>query len=81
MLSIFHLLWIVPHAGSIGFMAAAMLRFLMEKFLYNEVTEEEDAYHAGDKITFEGAHYICIVPEGVACVWSPAEYPAYWEKQ
>lgn len=41
MISIFHLLWIVPHAGSIGFMAAAMLRFLMEKFLYNEVTDEQ----------------------------------------
>lgn len=38
-------------------------------------------YYNGDGVTFEGAHYICIAPEGVACVWSPAEYPAYWEKE
>lgn len=48
---------------------------------YVKPTGAHDAYHAGDKITFEGAHYICIAPEGVACVWSPAEYPAYWEEQ
>lgn len=48
---------------------------------YVKPTGAHDAYHAGDKITFEGAHYICIAPEGAACVWSPAEYPAYWEEQ
>ena len=40
-----------------------------------------DAYYRGDKITFEGAHYVCVAPEGAACVWSPAAYPAYWEQQ
>lgn len=40
-----------------------------------------DAYYRGDKITFEGAHYVCTAPEGTACVWSPAAYPAYWEQQ
>lgn len=40
-----------------------------------------DAYYNGDKVTFEGAHYICIAPEGTACVWSPAAYPTYWQKQ
>lgn len=40
-----------------------------------------DAYYNGDKITFEGAHYICIAPEGTACVWSPTAYPNYWQKQ
>ena len=37
-------------------------------------------YYAGDKISFSGGNYTCIAPEGVACVWSPAEYPAYWEQ-
>lgn len=40
-----------------------------------------DAYYRGDKITFEGAHYVCTAPEGTACVWSPMAYPLYWEKQ
>ena len=38
-------------------------------------------YYNGDGCTFEGKKYDCIAPAGVACVWSPAEYPAYWEKQ
>lgn len=37
-------------------------------------------YYTGDKCSFEGANYICVAPEGIACVWSPADYPAYWEK-
>ena len=37
-------------------------------------------YYTGDKCSFEGASYTCVAPEGVACVWSPADYPAYWEK-
>ena len=36
-------------------------------------------YYSGDKITFEGGKYKCIAPDGVVCVWSPKEYPAYWE--
>ena len=36
-------------------------------------------YYNGDKITFEGGKYQCIAPDGVVCVWSPTEYPAYWE--
>lgn len=40
-----------------------------------------DAYFNGDKVTFEGARYICIAPDGTTCVWSPAAYPAFWEKQ
>lgn len=36
-------------------------------------------YYSGDMITFEGAIYMCIAPEGQVCVWSPSEYPAYWE--
>ena len=36
------------------------------------------AYQVGDKITFGGEKYICILAH---CVWSPADYPAGWEKQ
>lgn len=38
-------------------------------------------YYAGDKVHFNDKNYICIAPEGVVCVWSPADYPAYWEEQ
>lgn len=37
-------------------------------------------YYGGDKISFEGENYICTAPENVVCTWSPAEYPAYWER-
>lgn len=46
---------------------------------YKRPSGAHDAYHAGDKVTFEGKRYICIAPEGVAVVWGPAEYPTYWE--
>ena len=35
-------------------------------------------YYVGDKITFESEKYECIAPEGVTCVWSPKDYPTYW---
>ena len=47
---------------------------------YVQPTGAHDAYHTGDKVTFNGKHYICIAPEGVAVVWSPDTYPAYWEE-
>ena len=37
-------------------------------------------YYKGDKVSFEDANYTCIAPEGTVCVWSPKDYPAYWEK-
>ena len=36
-------------------------------------------YYAGDKVTFEGKAYTCVAPDGTTCVWSPKDYPAYWE--
>lgn len=36
-------------------------------------------YYRGDKVTFNGNVYTCIAPEGAVCVWSPVEYPVYWE--
>lgn len=37
-------------------------------------------YYAGDMVMFEGNPYKCIAPEGVVCVWSPKDYPNYWEE-
>ncbi len=36
-------------------------------------------YYKDDKITHNGQKYVCIAPGGVVCVWSPSEYPAYWQ--
>ena len=36
-------------------------------------------YYAGDKVTYNGATYTCIAPEGVVCVWNPDAYAAYWQ--
>ena len=41
-------------------------------------TGAHDAYNKGDKVTFEGDHYISLIDGNV---WSPAAYPAGWEKQ
>ena len=37
----------------------------------------ENPYMTGDKVTFNGEHYICLIDN---CVWSPADYPQGWEK-
>ena len=47
---------------------------------YVQPTGAHDAYHHGAKVTFGGKRYICIAPEGVAVVWSPEVYPAYWQE-
>lgn len=41
-------------------------------------TGAHDCYNAGDKVTFQGEHYISIIDNNS---WSPTEYPAGWEKQ
>lgn len=41
-------------------------------------TGAHDAYKKGDKITFEGKHYISLID---ANVYSPAAYPAGWQEQ
>ena len=46
---------------------------------YVQPTGAHDAYHNGDKITYNGKKYICIAPEGTACVWTPDGYPPYWQ--
>lgn len=47
---------------------------------YVQPTGAHDAYHNGDKITYNGKKYDCIAPEGTAVVWNPDEYPAYWKE-
>lgn len=39
-------------------------------------TGAQDAYNTGDKVTFEGQHYICQMDN---CTWSPSAYPAAWQ--
>ena len=41
-------------------------------------TGAQDAYNTGDKVTFEGAHYVSLIDGNI---WSPAAYPAGWELQ
>ena len=41
-------------------------------------TGAHDAYKKGDKVTFNGKHYISLID---ANVYSPAAYPAGWKEQ
>ena len=45
---------------------------------YVQPTGAHDAYGVGDKITWNGKHYICVLAN---CVWSPDVYPNAWEEQ
>lgn len=47
---------------------------------YKQPTGAHDAYHNGDKCSWNGGHYTCTAPDGVACVWDPGTYPTYWRK-
>lgn len=40
-------------------------------------TGAHDAYHVGDKITYNGKKYECIYD---GCVWTPDAYPAGWKE-
>lgn len=44
---------------------------------YVQPTGAHDAYHVGDKITYNGKHYECIFDN---CVWTPDEYPQGWKE-
>lgn len=37
-------------------------------------------YYRGDNCSQNGKNYTCIAPEGQVCVWSPTEYPSYWQE-
>ena len=45
---------------------------------YVQPTGAHDAYNIGDKITYNGEHYICTMN---GCVWAPDVYPSGWTKQ
>lgn len=39
------------------------------------------SYYNGDEATWQGKVYVCTAPRGIPCVWSPTDYPPYWEKK
>lgn len=43
---------------------------------WRQPTGAQDAYNKGDKVTFDGKHYISLIDGNT---WSPASYPAGWE--
>lgn len=43
---------------------------------YVQPTGAHDAYHNGDKITYNGKKYVCQMD---GCVWTPDAYPAGWQ--
>lgn len=45
---------------------------------YKQPTGAHDAYHVGDKITYNGKHYTCIY---AGCVWDPDTYPQGWREE
>ena len=45
---------------------------------YVQPTGAHDAYHVGDKITYNGKHYTCIYD---GCVWTPDTYPQGWREE
>ena len=45
---------------------------------YVPPTGAHDAYHVGDKITYNGQHYTCVLD---GCVWAPDAYPQGWNEE
>lgn len=45
---------------------------------YKQPAGAHDAYHVGDKITYNGKHYTCVLD---GCVWSPNTYPQGWQEE
>lgn len=45
---------------------------------YKQPTGAHDAYRVGDKITYNGKHYTCVVD---GCVWTPDAYPQGWREE
>lgn len=45
---------------------------------YRQPSGAHDAYNTGDKVAFEGEHYVCKMD---GCVWNPKDYPQGWTKQ
>ena len=45
---------------------------------WRQPTGAQDAYNKGDKVTYNGKHYISTIDGNV---WSPSDYPQGWEEQ
>lgn len=45
---------------------------------YKQPTGAHNAYHVGDKITYNGKHYTCVMD---GCVWTPDTYPQGWHEE
>lgn len=45
---------------------------------WKQPTGAQDAYNKGDKVTFNGKHYVSLIDGNT---WSPADYPAGWEER
>lgn len=43
---------------------------------YVQPTGAHDAYNTGDKITYNGKQYVCLMD---GCVWNPDTYPQGWK--
>lgn len=37
-------------------------------------------YYDGDRVSFEGKIYECSCEKDLVCIWSPAEYPVFWNE-
>lgn len=46
---------------------------------YVDPTGAHDAYFYGYIVRYKEQLYMCVAPEGVACVWSPDVMPSYWQ--
>ena len=44
---------------------------------FKQPSGAHDAYHVGDKITYNGKKYICKLDN---CVWTPDAYPQGWQE-
>ena len=45
---------------------------------YVQPTGAHDAYNIGDKVTYSGQHYVCVMD---GCVWDPTAYPQGWKTE
>lgn len=44
---------------------------------YVQPLGSHDAYNTGDKISYNGKNYECVIDN---CVWNPTTYPAAWQE-
>lgn len=51
----------------------------LEKAINVQPFEVGKWYYRGDRVSFNDNVYKCVAPSGVVCVWSPVDYPQYWE--